>query len=207
MLLSRNGRDASHSIGELLFRIPLTSWGEARVGVNSYALEHHSGSRSSGFEDLNLAAKVRFLEGSDTPSLFTIPSASVLVATTVPTGHKNFGAHHPQPELLLSLGWDLTQNLSLVINQDYTYGSEAGKHFHQWLTGASFSYSVTDRLGSYLEYFREMPFGPGQVHTNYVNGGFAYLLTNNLQVDLSVGVAENREQTGPVFGTGVAWRY
>ena len=47
----------------------------------------------------------------------------------------------------------------------------------------------------------------GQGDTQFINGGFTYLITNNFQVDIRVGMGLNDKADDLITGVGFAWRF
>jgi hypothetical protein len=106
--------------------------------------------------------------------------------------------------------WDysLSNNVSIfgnvLANSDVTKGDR--NYSVQPIVGVSFSH--TSRLGTYLEYNSEIPLHTGGSSSvqNTIDGGVTYLLTDNIQLDISAGVGLNRE-TDNFIGTGMSIRF
>ena len=75
---------------------------------------------------------------------------------------------------------------------------------------ASISYqtssSLTDRLGTYFEYFGFYPNADDMDAAHSMNGGFTYLITDNLQFDIRAGFGLNEEADDFFTGAGFSWR-
>jgi len=199
---SEEGR-TSHSIGELLVRIPAGSRAEARLGLKSYAIEHSPGSELRGFEDIEIGAKIKLIEREE-PS--AVPNVSVLLLSTLPTGHRGIGSSVMQPGGKLALGWQLTDRLSVESNANYFYASENGTRFSQWAGSASLGVEITPRLVSFVEWFGTIPVALGAGRADYVNVGAGLGFGSALKLDARVGT--NTRSTRDYFvGFGVSRRW
>lgn len=174
----------SHSIGELLIRVPAGSRAEARIEFNSYSIEHVAGLVRRGFEDIEVGAKIKLIEHEERSAL---PNVSVLVISTLPTGHSDIGSSVMQPGGKLALGWQLSERLSLESNANYSYASENGTRFSQWSGSASLGVEITPRLGSFIEWFGINPVALGAGRADYVNVGAGMGFGSSLKLDARVG--------------------
>ena len=201
---TRTDGNTSHSIGELLVRIPASTRAEIRLGFNSYSIEHVPGLVRRGFEDMEVGTKVRLIDHEERSLL---PNISVLALTTLPTGHRDIGASVMQPTAKLALGWELSERLSLESNVNYTYASEDGTRFSQWATSASLGSEITPRLGSFLEWFGTNPASLGTKRADYLNGGVAMRFGNSLTLDARMGANARRGTRDYFAGVGVSRRW
>jgi hypothetical protein len=193
----------SHAIGELLIRIPAGNRAEARLGFNSYAIEHPSGSVLRGFEDIEIGAKIKLVEREERSA---VPNVSVLLLFTLPTGHRGIGSSVVQPGGKLALGWQLTDRLSVESNANYFYASESGTHFSQWSGSASLGLEMTPRLGSFVEWFGTNPVALGAGRADYVNVGAGMGFGSALKLDARVGT-NTRSIRDYFIGFGVSRRW
>ena len=201
---SRADGNTSHSIGELLVRIPAGNRAEVRLGFNSYSIEHAPGLVRRGFEDMEVGTKVRLTDHEERSLL---PNVSILALTTLPTGHRDIGTSVMQPTGILALGWQLTERLSLESNANYTYASEDGTRFSQWATSASLAAEITPRLGSFVEWFGTNPASLGAKRADYLNTGVAMRFGNSLTLDARVGANARRGTRDYFAGFGVSRRW
>lgn len=200
------GRDeggTNQSIGELLVRVPAGTRAELRVGFNSYSIVHAAGVVRRGLEDMEVGTKVRIFQHEE-PSL--IPSVSILMLSTLPTGHRGIGTRGMQPTAKLALAWQLSGSLSLQSNANYTYASEDGTRFSQWASSASFGTEFTPRLETFVEWFGTSPRSLGAGRADYIDTGAAVKFGRDLRFDARVGI--NTRTTRDYFaGVGVSRRW
>lgn len=67
----------------------------------------------------------------------------------------------------------------------------------------AYGYDLTNKLGVYIEIYGDLPEKSGTDH--YWDGGFTYLLSNNVQLDVLAGTGFNNEQN-LFIGGGVSFR-
>ena len=204
---TRRGDDKQHALGELLLRVGLWQQIELRLGGNSYVWLDSPDGDADGFEDLSLGVKIKLLEGSERFEL-TRPTVGVIVATTLPTGADDLGEDEPQPEFILAMAWDLSERFSLGSNLNYAYASEDGDRFHQFSGSVALGITLTEKWGTYIEYFGFVPESDDGPNTSFFNGGFTYLINDDLQLDARIGVGVFNGRSPDYFtGAGVSWRW
>ena len=72
-----------------------------------------------------------------------------------------------------------------------------------WTVG----YQWTEQLGSYTEWYMFVPEGAVTSHNQqYFNGGFTYLITDNIQWDIEAGVGLNQAADDFFVGRGLSMR-
>jgi len=203
---SRKGDEKEHALGELLLRVGLLERTELRLGLNSYVWRDSPDGLSEGFEDISLGVKIKLVEGAESFEL-TRPTVGVIVATTLPTGDDDIGEDKPQPEIILALGWDLSERLSLESSFKYAYASEEGERFHQFAGSLVLGYALTEKLGVFIEYFGLVPESNDGPNASFIDGGLTYLVNDDLQFDIHAGFGINRTDPNYFAGVGVSWRY
>lgn len=202
------GADALEtSIGEVLLRTGMNDWSEFRLGLNSYSFARTSGESTQGFEDASLGAKFRLMRGGATGSLR--PTLSLIAATSVPTGSRPFRSSRLLPELKLGAEWDLSARVSVATNLNYSWVHDAGVRWTEPSFSASAGVALTEKVGSYLEYFGFYPELRGAPNTHFGNGGLTYSLTDDFQIDARLGRELTRSHDGATyfFGLGFARRW
>lgn len=159
-------------------------------------------SRSDGCNDVGIGFKFHLLEQRGLR-----PELGVILETSLPTGADELSSDDVDPAVKWLWSYDLTDRLAVAGNLNFAVPtSEHGRYFE---TSASLTLaaSLTDRLGSYVEYFGFYPSDRGQSDAHYLNGGFTFLITNNLQADIRVGMGLNEEADDLFSGIGMAWRF
>ena len=195
----------SLSFGELLVRIGTGERWETRLSAGYARVDTPFGD-VSGLEDPSVGIKVRFTDdpGELGPGQ---PAVSLLVSTSVPAGDEELTDDEWVPEAKLALAWELTPRFGLSSNLNYAHVVDGDERLHQLGATLSGSLSLTDRLGSYLEWYgfsEETEDGPS---THYVNGGVTFLINSDLQIDARVGTGLNDADPDWFVGVGAGVRF
>jgi hypothetical protein len=212
-----------HSIGEPLLRYGFGfDWLELRVAAN-YLREvrrsDEAGRLSDGGPgDLYLGVKIGL-----TPQEGILPEMALVPQMFVPIGSEPLAgleeplpglARLPKDRVLPGLnwlyGWDLTERFSLggstIVSLDVDPASN--RRYTLFAQSLALGFSITERLGGYVEWYALMPSGAEQVKPEYYfNGGPVYLLTNNLQLDFRAGLGLNEAAQDYFLGTGASVRF
>jgi len=205
---ARTGSERSSSLGELLLRYAFNDRWEARLGLNSYDWID-SGVRGerriSGFEDPFAEVKIRLnaAEGRS-PG---IPALALLLNTTIPVGGRALTADVWQPGATLALSWELSDRWSLDSNLGYSYAADGDRRFSQLFASASAGYSFNERLGSFIEgYVLSKESADGSA-THFADTGLSYQVSNDLVVDVHVGVGLDNPHPNWLAGLGASIRF
>lgn len=200
----------STSLGELLVRIGLGERSELRLGLGSYSRIDDSsagGGSISGFEDPAIELKYRFTKeaGELAPGQ---PAVALVLGTSVPVGDKELTSDEWAPLALLAFDWAVGSRFGVGANLGGSYAiSGDDDRFTQAFASVSAGMSVTDRLGTYLEWYgfsEEEENGPS---THYVNGGISFLINDDLIVDAKIGTGLNDADPDWFAGVGGAVRW
>ena len=200
-------RVRTHSLGELLFRYgAFADWFELRFGVLPVVESTRDGFGSgteSGVEDLYFGAKLAL-----TPQAGILPEMAIVPQVTVPAGSNHFTADETLPGVNLLYGWDVNDVLSTGGSTQVNRSVDAGGDYTEWAQSWTVGYALTERVGSYAEWFAFFPQNADEAQTeHYFNGGFTVLLTDDVQWDLRGGVGLN-DAAGDLFcGTGLSMRF
>lgn len=204
----RDGDTDAHSWGEPLVRIgAFANWFEFRVAAFPLTVSQADTSGSgwrSGVEDLYLGLKCAL-----TAQEGFLPEMAIVFQMTVPTGSAGFSEGRVLPGVNLLYGWDLTDDLSFGGSTQFNSANdEEGAAFDDWVQSAALGYDLTHRLGVYAEWYSFHPGGAGKGKTKrYLNGGFAFLATDDAQCDIRAGVGVNEEAEDLFLGVGFSYRF
>jgi hypothetical protein len=202
---------SSHSYPEALLRIgALADWLEFRLGQNfghTRTGAPHAVFSAAGAEDLYLGTKLGLTEQAR-----VLPEMALILQTTVPTGEREFTAGKMQPGLNWLYGWDvIPDHLTLGGSTQGNKALDAAGHGYVELAQSlTVGYVLTERLAAYTEWFAFFPCGavaPSVGALHYLDGGFTYKVTPNLQFDIRAGVGLSRLADDYFVGSGFAARY
>jgi len=207
----REGADRhhTHSYPELLLRYGvLAEWLELRVAYNYGTFDEIvAGLPNSGrgSEDMDVGVKLAL-----TPQACALPETGLILHTVVPTGRGQLSDERVLPGIGYLYSWELTERLSMAGNTllDKAVDDQTDRTYYQFAQSLSFDYSLTERLGSYAEWYVLAPSGADTVRPeHYANGGFKFLINNNLQLDIFAGLGLNRAADDYFIGGGFAQRF
>jgi hypothetical protein len=196
----------SEAVGELLLRIGWTEKLELRLGFNSYVTTDTPAGEISGFEDPSIGIRLKLSEGAERFHLFK-PEAALLLGTSLPIGAEEFGSPHFQPTTKLSLAWALGDRLSLGSNLGVGWISADGDQYLEGVASLSLGVAVTGSLGAFIEYYAYLPESSAGSADQYVDAGLAWVVTNDLQLDIRAGTQVGAGETDFFVGAGVAYRW
>lgn len=196
-------RVASH--GEVLMRAGLTRRVELRVAGNSFVQERTDLLSQSGMEDAGLGVKLRVLDGAEGRSWK--PELSVIAGSTLPTGSRLYRSVRSQPEVKVIGAWSLSDRLGFSTNLNVARPFDGTRSFTEYAASGSLGFSVTDRIGSYVESFAFAPQDGSGAVNKYVNGGFTFLFSPDVQLDVRGGTGPRTTQSRDFFyGVGLVVR-
>jgi len=203
----------SDTLPEALLRIGISPGWELRLGApvhNWEDIDFDDGSPSSdeeGWGDMDVGVK-KYLWAE----CGMCPEAAILAHLSIPTGEGGFSSERADPSFRLSLSHTLSDRLSVGYNlgaawetvEDSLGDRDTGSVF-QYTTAVG--YSVTDRLGMYVELFGDIPMSADGTPANSFNGGFTYLVSDNFQLDVLSGVGLSDAADDWFVGAGVSYRW
>jgi len=197
----------SHSYPEILWRRGiLAEWLEFRLAWN-YSEERANDAGAVGnqsdSDDIYLGFKIAL-----TPQDCWLPEMALLPQMTIPVGGP-FSAEQVLPGLNWLYSWEINDRLSLA-------GSTQGNQALDEVTGDSYleiaqsiatGVSLTDEFGAYAEWYAFFPSSADTARNeHYLNGGFTYLWSDDVQLDIRVGAGLNDAADDYFVGTGVSIR-
>ena len=154
--------------------------------------------------DLGLGAKIRFLDQSG-----LVPAVAALLAVSLPTGSSGVTSDGFDPRGALLFQWDLTERLGLVANARFegpTQGTDDAVRIFQFRPQLSFEAALGGGWGAFVEYYGEIK-SAGKEDEHSLDGGFTFLVNDDLQLDLSAGGGLNQAAPEWFVSAGFAWRF
>lgn len=152
--------------------------------------------QDEGVGDLFLGTKVTFRP--------TNPSLGVMARLRLPTGSRAFSQDGITPDLTflgtieLAPGWTLEANALVAIPRDPI----GDGRFAQWTWAATASYALNPKVSVFAELASLGPGAPGDPRQTEADAGVAYLVNDDLMVDvdLIVGLSKSAPDWGATMG-------
>jgi hypothetical protein len=205
---SGSDRTQFHSYGESLLRLGvLADWLELRFALFPLVRQTTAAGISDstgGLADLYLGVKLGL-----TPQEGILPEMALIPQMFVPTGSNAFTSDQVEPGVNWIYSWDINDFFSTAgSTQANRRVDDSGNAYVRIAQSWTVAYSLTDRLGAYTEWFSLIPNGADTVHTeSYFNGGFTFLLSDDVQWDIRAGVGLNGAADDFFTGTGLSIRF
>lgn len=200
-----SGDTKSHSYPEPLLRWGIFhDWLELRIAGN-LAEEQFAGVTTAGSEDIYLGFKLGL-----TPQAGVLPEMALIPQMTVPTGDDAFTGGEVLPGLNWIYGWEINDCLSTAGSTQFNRSTDEVTEgaYTEWAQSWTIAYSLTDRLGAYTEWFGLFPSSADTARVqHYFNGGFTYLLSDDIQWDIRGGTGLNAAADDYFVGTGLSVRF
>lgn len=200
--------EKSHSIGEPLLRYGmLANWLEFRLALFPTQTDSTvSGVSSStgGTQDIYLGFKIGL-----TPQEGILPEMAIMPQMTVPTGSNAFTNDEVLPGVNWIYGWSLTDDIGIAGSTQFNRAiDDSGEGYIEFAQSATCAMSLTDEWGAYAEWFAFLPSGADTARVeHYFNGGFTYLLSNDVQWDIRAGTGLTSSADDFFVGTGLSIRF
>ena len=198
-------RTIGHTYPETLFRYGiLANWLEFRFAT-SYSDTDTNGLNERGADDLYLGFKIGLtVQEGLRPEMALIPQM------TVPSGSEDTTSGDVLAGLNWLYGWDISDRISTAGSTQFNRALDetTDEAYTEWAQSWTVGYGLTDNLGGYTEYYGFYPSGADTAGVeHYFNGGFAYSLNNDIQLDIRGGKGLNDAADDYFVGTGIVVRF
>ncbi|HVO75058.1 MAG TPA: transporter [Ignavibacteriaceae bacterium] len=188
------------SIPGILLRYGVFPFLELRAGTEYLFREETSSGlteRINGINGILLGTKVQLLRDEQ-----TLPDAAVLLHFNLPLGNKNLKPEKVEPEIILALSHPVAGPFSISYNIGSVWQSpdEVINYFYS----GSLAIELAGKIGMFTELFGSV--SPKNSASFNIDAGLAYLLHEDLQVDLSSGLFLRNPSDNWFIGTGISFR-
>lgn len=199
------GNNGYHAVGETLVRFGLLRWWELRLGLNSWLWEDGNTIAAGGKDDVSVGMKFQLLRKNNILSIWK-PDAALILETALPSGSGDYRENMLQPSIKLALSWPVSPWFDIGINVGYVYAGENGCRFHQFIESVVAGFSLGERWWVYLEFYCIQPEERKSSDAHYVDGGLAFSVGEDLQLDAKAGYRIDRGSEEYYFGAGAVLR-
>lgn len=181
-----------------LARIGLLENFELRLGLPGWSSQSVGAMQQTFFQDMLMEGKVQL-----TSTAATVPMA-VIFAATIPNGDKAVSTGKSDFGIKYVAAYDFSERMGLGANVGVFSIGESRERVMSGLASVSVGLTLTDRLGSFLELYSEMP--GNSTWTPTFDGGFTWLITPLFQLDATFGLGLNEAAMDQFFGLGASVR-
>ncbi len=197
MLFGSFGKSMSKTnsilIPTTLFRYGITKGVELRF-VNQFERIKNNGMTHYGMNDFELGAKIQVLKDQNKNT-----EIAFLTHLTIPIGSKTLTNDKYGSVNKLAISHAINDKMGIGYNVGYNYWGEGNGDFTYSL---ALGISVTDKIGIFFEPYGEIiEFKDFQA---YFDTGMTYLISDNFQLDFSLGNGINHKMSYLSFG--LSWR-
>ncbi len=197
----------THTVPGMLARVGVLGALEARIGFAGFQLTNQPAAfGSEGLLDLELGFKYRLASARS-----ALPDIALIGAISVPTGAEGVSSERVDPSVLLTVSRPLSDRVSVGSNLGASWATtddgSGGRVTLLDLTYTwSFGFALSERVGAFAETFGSLPANGGEA-AHHLDGGFTFLVRDNLQLDVSLGRGVAGAGAADWFvGAGVAVR-
>lgn len=196
--LNNDSDSRTNSIAQSVLRTGLTEDWELDVIWSGLNQNRQRGSASEwSSSDLILGTKYQF-HASESATL------SVLGTLSIPTGSGDSSSDSYDPQVTLLYDAPINDSLSYSVNLIAGLIDVDGERAVDRQFAVSLNKTLSDKTGVFIELWGRKPAGSNQEEF-ITDVGVTYLISDNLQVDASVGVGLN-DESAHFINMGVAWR-
>jgi hypothetical protein len=182
----------------ILWRYALNRQLELRMVNEINRFEASDLKKQTGLIPLELGVKLHVAEKNG-----WIPQTAFIGHISIPdVATKDFRTSFIAPSFRFTMQHQLTDKMTLSYNLGMEWNGETpeGSAIYTLASG----YSFTDKLGMYVELYGFMPEESKAAHN--FDGGFTYLLADNMQLDISSGLGLMNSNLDHYFSLGFSLR-
>jgi hypothetical protein len=182
----RNGEHVdTWTFPEPLLRVGVLDRAELRLAADGVVIRDvHGATTAHTGSDLEVSTKIRILEQA-----VWLPMTSMLAGLTFPTGGRAVTSAGYDPFGTLLVSWQIGERFSVDADLGLaapTQGSDHPGRVVETFVAASWGMSLSESVGTFLEYDTTLR-ASGRPDAHTLEGGLTYLVTDDLQLDVSAG--------------------
>jgi len=208
----RNGDSREHTLFiPTLLRFGIDNHWEVRIEGNTYTRVTSFQSTSltnetSGLAPLSLGFKYHIYDSNNDHQF----SLGTIVRIFPTWGSKEFRTQHATADIRLAADWNFAPHLKLSLNPNIgvgRYEDDQGRLFTAGLFAVTLNSNPTKKINPFIDLGVQWPEVKNGETSAIFDGGLAYIIGRNLQVDAGIGTRVHGD-TGPrpFIGFGISWR-
>ena len=195
-----------------LLRFGISSRWEARIEGNTFTrvstfVSGNPVDEVSGFAPASLGFKFQIYDSKSEHEL----SLGTIVRVFPTWGSEEFRTQHTTGDIRLAADWKFAPRLKLSLNPNVgiaRYEDDEGKLFTAGLIATTLNYLPTNKLNPFVDVGVQAPEMTEGKTAAILDGGIAYIIGQNLQVDASIGTRVHGETSPrPFLAFGISWRW
>jgi outer membrane putative beta-barrel porin/alpha-amylase len=181
----RAGEDPERKLfAPTLLRLGITDKWEGRLESDLYAwMREAGGARTQAYAPASIGFKYHFME-SNGPR----PSLGAIVRISPPSGSKTLQTRHTTGDVRLAADWELGEKWSLNPNVGFGIDEDdQGERFSTRLFAITVAYKPVRSVELFVDMGARKPEARGAGSAVIYDAGLAYLVSRDIQLDLSFG--------------------
>jgi hypothetical protein len=208
----RSGNEREHTFFvPTLLRFGIDSNWEVRIEGNSVTRvvtfdSTNTAIHTSGFAPTSIGFKYHIYNSTGDHQL----SLGTIVRVFPPWGSKEFRTQHTTGDIRLAADWNFASGLKLSLNPNIgvgRYEDDKGRLFTAGLFAITLNYLPIKKLNPFIDLGVQAPEADHGKAAAIVDGGIAYIVGRNVQIDASIGTRAHGETAPqPFIGFGISWR-
>lgn len=161
-------------------------------------LTHANG--QTGFAPISLGAKVALVQSDDGPTL------GVIVRGFLASGTSQFKDKHFTSDIRVAADIPLGQKCSLNPNAGAARYEDNGQIYTAGIFAMTVGFQPSDRLNPFIDIAYQSSTGAGTVAAVTLDAGIAWIIGDDIQLDVSVGQGLNGDAARPFVAGGFSIR-
>ncbi len=186
-----------------LIRVGFSDRIELRFAFDGWTREFVN--NDDGYGDTELGIKTYFWKESGWR-----PETALLTSTSISTGEKGFSSDQSDPSFRFLFSHTLSEKVFLGYNLGAAWETSRDKRGDRD-TLSAFQYTgtigigITNRLGTFIEFFGDVPINARGTPANSFDAGITYLIRDNLQFDIFGGLGLSNRADDWFLGLGFSY--
>lgn len=208
----RSGSDREHTFFvPTLLRFGIDSHWEVRIEGNTFTRvttfdSANTINHTSGFAPVSLGLKYHIYQSNNDHQL----SLGTIVRVFPAWGSKEFRTQRTTGDIRLAADWNFAPCLKLSLNPNIgmgRYEDDQGRPFTAGLFAMTLNYLPSTKLNPFVDVGIQFPEAKNGQTSAIIDGGIAYIIGRNLQIDASLGTRVHGDTAPrPFLAFGISWR-
>lgn len=196
----------SHEFPSTVLRMGVLPGTELRFGLSGWDWEDEPGGGNNGFQGGAIGTLVQLWNEEG-----RLPETAFLFTLSDSQGESGISWKGLDPAFLVAFSNTLSDRVSLGYHVGMSWSTEEGenggsKRLSSLNYSSTLGLDLTPKLGTFLELYGDVPMNHSSGPAHSWDGGFAFLVSENIQLDLSGGFGLTDSADDWFLGLGVSLR-